>query len=167
MTITSNVRKIISGGQTGADRAALDFAVLKDIPYDGWISKGRLTEEGPLNPKYHLQETASGRYEERTERNVMEADGTLIFCREELSGGSLFTLLAAQKHGRPVLVIRLAGNGSQETSQAETRKWLKRNRIEILNVAGPRASKDPGIYGDVFQFLENLFSDLGIKEGLF
>ena len=72
------VKKIISGGQTGVDRAALDAAIKLTIPHGGWIPQGRLTEDGPLPPEYQLQETRSNRYADRTEKNVMDADATEV-----------------------------------------------------------------------------------------
>ena len=85
------IKKIISGGQTGADRAALDTAIKIGIPQGGWIPKGRITEEGPLPDKYQLQEMSSDSYPERTEQNVIDSDGTLIISRGPLTGGSLYT----------------------------------------------------------------------------
>ena len=102
------VKKIISGGQTGADRAALDFAIDHGIPHGGWVPKGRLAEDGPLDPKYRLRETDSEDHSIRTEKNVLDSDGTLILFYNELSGGSLLTLELARKHDRPVLTIDLA-----------------------------------------------------------
>ncbi|MCD6446738.1 MAG: putative molybdenum carrier protein, partial [Candidatus Marinimicrobia bacterium] len=83
--------KIISGGQTGADRAGLDAAMELNIPVGGWCPKGRKSEDGPIDNKYPLQETTSGDYRVRTERNVKESDGTLIFTLGKPTGGTALT----------------------------------------------------------------------------
>jgi len=81
------IQKIISGGQTGADRAALDFAIKRGIPHGGWIPKGRKTEDGTLPEKYHLLEMPTGSYSKRTEKNILDSDGTLIVSHGLLTGG--------------------------------------------------------------------------------
>jgi len=95
------IDKIISGGQTGADRAALDAAIELDIPHGGWIPKGRKTEDGGLPEKYHLKEMPTGSYAARTEQNVIDSDGTLIVSHGKLNGGSALTRRLAKKHKRP------------------------------------------------------------------
>ena len=147
------IHKIISGGQTGADQAALDAAIGMGIPHGGWIPKGRLTEEGPAPEKYNLEEMETERYEKRTEQNVIDSDGTVIYSHGALSGGSLYTQEMAQKHGRPFLHVNLGRMRSLEASLA-TGKWVAENGIGVLNVAGPRASKDPDIYRKVKGILE-------------
>lgn len=154
------IKKIISGGQTGADQAALDFALKTGIEHGGWIPRGRLTELGPLNNKYKLQETKSDKYEERTEKNVLSADATLIFCRGQLSGGSLYTLILTQKHKKPAFVVDLDLLDKKDLIQPtleDLRRWILRHNVQILNIAGPRASKDLQIYSDVKKYLKNLF----------
>ncbi len=101
------IKKIVSGGQTGADRAALDAAIALGIPHGGWIPKGRLTEEGPLPEKYQLSEMPTASYPKRTEQNVIDSDGTLIVSHGKLSGGSALTQKLAKKNGRPCLHIDL------------------------------------------------------------
>ena len=93
------ILKIISGGQTGVDRAALDTAIKLDLPHGGWVPRGRKTEDGRLPDHYTVQELASSDYRERTERNVREADGTLIIAPEPLTGGTAFTRQMADLHG--------------------------------------------------------------------
>lgn len=139
-----SIRKIVSGGQTGADRAALDVALERGIPHGGWIPRGRLTEDGPLPGRYRLWETETRSYAGRTERNVLDSDGTLIVSRGRLNGGSALTRQLAKRHGRPWLHVDLAVLGGEEAAR-RVRVWLRENRIRVLNVAGPRASKDPGI----------------------
>ena len=92
------IRRIISGGQTGADRAALDVAIKLDMPHGGWIPKGRKTEDGILPRKYHMQEMPTASYPKRTERNILDSDGTLILSRGKLTGGSALTRRLAKKH---------------------------------------------------------------------
>jgi hypothetical protein len=139
------IAKITSGGQTGADRAALDVAIELGIPHGGWIPKGRKTERGPLPTKYKLQEMPTDSYPKRTEKNVIDSDGTLIISHGELSGGSDFTRMMAEKHGKPWIHVD-ANRVSVEAATEIIRAWLNGNDIEILNVAGPRASKDRKIY---------------------
>jgi hypothetical protein len=148
--------KIISGGQSGADRAALDVAIKLGIPHGGWVPKGRLTEDGPLPEVYALQETATAVYAERTEKNVVDSDGTLIISRGELTGGSEYTREMALKHGRPWLHVDL--NRTPAFRAAVTiNEWLAGNDIRVLNVAGPRASKGPNIYRDAAALLESVY----------
>jgi len=148
--------KIISGGQTGVDRAALDAAIRLDVPHGGWIPKGRLAEDGPLPETYALKETASAIYAERTEKNVFDADGTLIIARGKLRGGTAYTRDMAVKHGRPWLHVDLRQTPAFRAA-LEIRQWIATQRIMVLNVAGPRASKDPRIYSDTLALIESVF----------
>lgn len=149
------IKKIISGGQTGADRAALDVSIEFDIPHGGWIPKGRLAEDGPLPERYHLEETSTNSYSERTERNVVDSDGTLIFSRGLPAGGTAYTIEAARQHGKPYLFIDL-----DETFESDApgiiSAWVLRQGIEVLNIAGPRESEDPGIYQSVRAIMEQV-----------
>ena len=99
--------KIVSGGQTGADRAALDFAIKHKIPHGGWVPKGRLAEDGPIPSKYKLTEMPTDNYKERTEQNVIDSDGTLIISHGKLTGGSAYTGKMAKKHSRPYFHVDL------------------------------------------------------------
>jgi hypothetical protein len=139
------LKKIVSGGQTGADQAALDAALELGLPHGGWIPKGRKTESGPLPVKYQLQEMDSGRYSKRTRQNVIDSDGTVIFYMEKLTGGSKYTVKMAVKHKRPHLRIDLnALPAFQAVSLIHS--WVFKNNIGVLNVAGPRARKNPRVY---------------------
>ena len=151
------IKKIISGGQTGADRAALDVAINLGIPHGGWIPKGRITEEGQLPEKYKLQEMPTESYPKRTEQNVIDSDGTLIISHGSLTGGSAYTRKMAMKHGKPWFHTDL---NKLPTFHAAIliEEWVSKNRIETLNVAGPRASKDPLIYGLVTVILELVYN---------
>lgn len=147
------ITKIISGGQTGADRAALDVAIEFGIPHGGWIPKGRKTEAGPLPKKYQLKEMPATDYPQRTEQNVIDSDGTLIISHGELTGGSEYTRDMANKHGRPSLHIDLEVINGFKAAQIIT-TWIADQRIKVLNVAGPRATKDPKIYEAVKEVLK-------------
>jgi len=147
--------KIISGGQTGADRAALDAAIELKIPHGGWLPKGRKTEEGPLPGRYLLRELDSKGYKKRTEKNVINSDGTMIVSYGPLTGGSALTESLALRHDRPCLILDLDEISIIEAVEA-VEKWLLRYLISTLNVAGPRASGEPGIYAAVKELLLNV-----------
>jgi hypothetical protein len=149
------IRKIISGGQTGADQGALDAAIKLDIPHGGWIPKGRLTENGPLPDKYKLKEMPGSGYVLRTEQNVIDSNGTLIISHGKLSEGSDYTRKMAIKHHRPWLHIDLNETPAFKAATLIC-SWLAENAIEILNVAGPRASKDDQIYQAVLKLIESV-----------
>jgi hypothetical protein len=150
------IEKIVSGGQTGADRAGLDAAIELDIPHGGWIPKGRKTEDGGLPERYHLKEMPTGSYEARTEQNVIDSDGTLIVSHGNLNGGSAKTRRFARKHDRPWMHVDLEKT-SLFSAAVEISSWVEKNQIKILNVAGPRGSKDPGIYEATKKLLKTAF----------
>lgn len=147
------VKKIVSGGQTGADRAALDFAIEYGIDHGGWVPEGRLAEDGAIPERYRLRELAGGGYAARTEKNVTDADGTLIVSRGELTGGSLLTRQMAEKHARPCLHVHM-GRIPLFESAIDVYEWIVAHGIGVLNVAGPRASKDPFVYEMTRNLLE-------------
>src|SRR5689334_2591777 len=129
---------IVSGGQTGVDRAALDVAITLGFAHGGWCPAGRLAEDGPIAARYALRETTSAAYDVRTERNVLDSDGTLVLASGEPRGGSALTCRLACGHGKPLLVVDLAA----PPPAATVRAWLDRHAIATLNVAGPRASSE-------------------------
>src|SRR4029077_574719 len=134
--------KIVSGGQTGADRAALDWAIERGIPHGGWCPKGRRAEDGPIDERYQLDETPSANYIQRTEWNVRDSDATVVFSiGEMLTGGSRETVELAKKHEKPVLHLSKASGIS--VVEAALRRFIEEHAINVLNVAGPRASKEP------------------------
>jgi Circularly permutated YpsA SLOG family len=154
------ILKIVSGGQTGVDRAALDVAIKLGIPHGGWVPKGRLAEDGPLPETYAVRETSTAVHAERTEKNVIDSDGTLIISRGKISGGSRFTREMATRHGRPWLHVDLNRTAAFRAA-VMIAEWLGLHPIRVLNVAGPRASKDPQIYQDTLALLESvLYLDL-------
>jgi len=145
--------KIISGGQTGADQAALDVAIRHGIPYGGWVPRGRLTEAGPLPERYRLQEMATERYSERTAKNILDADGTVIISHGRLTGGSALTEKLAKEHGKTLLHLDLEKMSPTYAARLLV-GWLAANDITVLNVAGARASMDPEIYPAAVQVLD-------------
>ena len=153
-----NVTKIISGGQTGADRAALDFAMENGIETGGHIPKGRVAEDGQIPARYpNLIETATSDPSERTVLNVRHSDATLILSHGDLSGGSKLTEKFAIELDKPLLHIDLLKH-SHDGAASVTRKWLADTNCKTLNLAGPRASEAPEIYGSSIEFLRVLFA---------
>ncbi len=137
---------IVSGGQTGADRAALDFAIRFGLDHAGWCPLGRRAEDGPLDLQYHLQETPSPKYDQRTRWNVRDSDATLVVTAQaQASGGSALTLAVAQRMGKPCLHIAQAETPSVIEAGERIAQFILEHRIERLNVAGPRASQEPQI----------------------
>lgn len=137
--------RVISGGQTGVDRAALDAALACGIEIGGWCPRGRRAEDGRIADHYPLYETESGTYAERTRLNIRDADATLILSAGALTGGTLLTQTLAQQRGVPLLVV----DRSAPTPEDAARRildWLEQHGIQVLNVAGPRESTRPGIY---------------------
>jgi uncharacterized protein YheU (UPF0270 family) len=148
------VNKIVSGGQTGADRGGLDAAIALGIVHGGWCPKGRRAEDGEVPAEYHLRESDSSSYENRTRRNVTDSDGTVIFTAGPALGGTKITIDAARQAGKPVLPIGAEFiNADPEAATQRLRSWLVRNTIRVLNVAGPRESSAPGLQALVSRFL--------------
>jgi len=150
----ARVEKIISGGQTGVDRAALDVALAMGIACGGWCPKGRRAEDGRIPSRYPLVEIVSPAYSQRTKRNVQESDANLILCRGEPRGGTLLTVRTAARLGKPCLAVDVGA----PTAVAEIRAWLRGKAIRTLNVAGPRESQSPGITFEATQLLHELFA---------
>jgi len=159
MTINNRkvtITQVISGGQTGADRAALDFAIEHNIPYDGRVPKGRLAEDGPIPETYQLQEMPTGDYSKRTEQNVLDSEGTLIVSHGMLAGGSAVTKYLASLNHKPCLHTDLDTLSIEEAAFL-IKFWTNYHDMRVLNVAGPRASKDPEIYQATLKLLEAAF----------
>jgi hypothetical protein len=143
------IEKIVSGGQTGSDRGALDWAIENHIAHGGWCPAGRRAEDGVIAPRYLLTETPLRDYEQRTKWNVRDSDGTLIISLAEvLTGGSRATFDYAVQLGRPCLHLH-PGNASGKA----LREFVTRHGIKVLNVAGPRQSREPGIAAYVAELL--------------
>lgn len=150
------IQKIISGGQTGVDRAALDVAIFLEIEHGGWCPLGRRAEDGKIPAIYRLKQTRSKRYSARTEKNVVDSDGTCILYRQQTKGGTELTRKLAIKHKRPLICIDLTE--AKEKEQEELHKWLNQHSIQVLNIAGPRESTCPGIMKQTERFLLKAFS---------
>lgn len=156
------IERIISGGQTGADRAALDCAMALDIEHGGWCPLGRLAEDGVIDQRYKLKEMPDDNYRKRTRQNVHDSDATLILNLGELDGGTSKTRLFAIHCGKPFLVVQL-DNGVEGEQLESGLIWLRNHDPHVLNVAGPRESKRPGIYQCSYDFLSALWARYSVK----
>ena len=145
--------RIVSGGQTGADRAALDWAIKNGIAHGGWCPKGRLASDGVIPPHYQLRESESAGYRQRTKLNVRDSDATVIFNLGELEGGTLLTLRFAQSLMKPHHVVPLDAPDLQ-TESRNLMEWFAQLGVESLNMAGPREEKRPGIHARVTEALD-------------
>ncbi|MDD2239776.1 MAG: putative molybdenum carrier protein [Kiritimatiellae bacterium] len=154
------LRKIVSGGQTGADQGALAACVQRSFPYGGWVPKGRRSEKGKVPAKYRMRQHWSRHYPPRTERNVIDSDCTVIFTYGKPEGGSLLTIDFARQHRKPCLKADL--NQPHDVVVAKLRRWLKRHCPDngVLNVAGSRRSKAPGIHMAVKRVIRDLLDGL-------
>lgn len=146
------LRKIVSGGQTGVDRAALDAAIFLELEHGGWCPLGRRAEDGRIDSIYNLQETSERDYVVRTEQNVIDSDGTLVLYSGAVTGGTLLTVNLAKRHGRSLLLVDL--NRSDDSNRIhDFLQWIQDSNIHVLNVAGPRESSCPGISNRAGDFL--------------
>ena len=153
------LRKIVSGGQAGADRAALDWALENGFPHGGWCPRGRVAEDGPRPARYLLRETPSAKYPERTGWKVRDSDATVVFTMSVLglTGGTLLTAEFADRSGKPVLHLwpSNARDGRHHSGPAEAlQRFLRTHAVATLNVAGPRASQQPEVYRFVHEVLD-------------
>ena len=148
------IQKIVSGGQTGADRAGLDAAVALRLALGGWCPKGRRAEDGPIDAKYPLVETPRSAYTQRTEWNVRDSDATLVLVWERLipGGGTELTVKLAKKHNKPVLVVDVSEKRSQNTQQC-LEDFVSNNSVKVLNIAGPRESTTVPVYEPCLEYL--------------
>lgn len=157
----SGLRKVISGGQTGVDRAALDAAMRVGLEVGGWCPKERRALDGVIPARYPLTETRGKSYQTRTKWNVRDSDATLIICRDEPTGGTALTIKYCEQLGKPYYVYQLVAGeipcvGSPEDPQ-DVAYWLNCHHVEVLNVAGPRDGKHCPIYNHTHAFLNELF----------
>ena len=159
------IKKIISGGQTGADQAALDVAIKLGIPHGGWIPKDRKEEDGIIPEKYRLYEMPFTSHTGRTEKNVLESNATLIISYGELTGEPALARKLAMKNGRNWLNIDLNMTPVVQAVSIIS-SWIRLYKIEILNVTGPRASKEPKIYQDTMNLLEKALCVNIIKDNV-
>jgi hypothetical protein len=155
MTRQTGVVKIVSGGQTGVDRAALDTAIEHGIACGGWCPRGRLAEDGAIDLRYPLREAPSATYAERTALNVRDSDGTLVLTWGRPTNGTALTIHLAETMEKPCCVVDIRdGDGVQRAQQ-----WLSAHGVRVLNVAGPRASVDPRIYPAAVAWLKAFLGD--------
>lgn len=144
---------IISGGQSGVDRAALDFALKNGLNCGGWCPKNRIAEDGRISEIYPLKETSTTDYSQRTRKNVHDSHGTLIINFGRNDNGTSLTVDICKELSKPVFDINLKDKSYQP---GHLIKWLNNNNIRTLNIAGPRESSSPGIYKSTLHFLEQL-----------
>jgi len=149
------ISKVISGGQTGAQRAGLDVAIRHCLPHGGWCPKGRRAEDGPLASHYALHVASGQFYSRHTEWNVRDSDATaIVTIGTELVGDSLRTLQIARKLGKPyVHIARLTSSDAAFLLQV----FVVQNRVNVLNIAGSRESEEPGVYDFACSVLEGAF----------
>lgn len=140
--------RVVSGGQTGVDRAGLDWAISLGIEHGGWCPKGRLAEDGSVPSRYELEELGSPDYAERTKQNVIDSDATLILYENKLRGGTLLTFNLCKRLDKPYLSLRMDRDDPQMG-----REWLDRLKPQTLNIAGSRESISPGIHERSLMFL--------------
>jgi hypothetical protein len=153
--------QIISGGQSGVDRAALDAAREMGVPVGGWCPKGRRAEDGAIAACYPLDETPSDQYAQRTEWNIRDSDGTLVLTFGPPTGGTALTVRLADRLGKRCLVLDLKNSASTEDALS----WIGEHRIQVLNVAGPRASCDSAVYPLAFDFVARLLDHASVENG--
>ena len=160
------LKKIISGGQVGADQAALDAAIKYNFPYGGWIQKGRKTQSGILPDKYELKEMSVAGFKEKIEQNVIDSDGTVIISHGNLAGGADYSHTMVKKHNRPYLHIDLNETPAFMAS-SKINTWIIENDIEVMNVTGSRTSEDSNVYRDTIYIIEGtiLLSMVHAKSG--
>ncbi len=150
------LKKIVSGGQTGVDRAALDAAIDCNFPYGGYVPKGRIAEDGVIPSKYSsLTELKNKDYVVRTRKNIEHSDGTVVIYKGKLGRGTKYTINYAKKVGKPLLEIDMS-KLSVEQAVASIKSFIEKNEIQVLNVAGPRLSKSPEIYSLAYEIVKSI-----------
>ena len=149
--------KIVSGGQTGVDRGALDAALEAGLPCGGWMPEGRIAEDGPIHVRYPLKELPGGGYEERTLQNVLDSDGTAILYFGVLEGGTRMTRDYCVEHGKPCEPVD-ASNATPQEAALKLAAFIERNRIAVLNIAGPRASKWHGGHAYAYEAVKRVLN---------
>lgn len=149
------VIKIVSGGQTGVDRAALDVALKLGIPCGGWCLKGRAAEDGTISTRYPLFQISSDDPFEVIERNVQDSEATLVLTLGRPKAGAAFTIETALREERPCLVVDL----TVPVSRRAARFWITRHEVHTLNVSGPLATQHPEAYDLAAVFLEDMLRD--------
>jgi hypothetical protein len=159
------IARVVSGGQSGVDRAALDAALACAVAVGGWCPRGRGAEDGVIPDRYPLRETPDSEPAQRTEWNVRDSDATLILHRGPLSGGTALTAELARRYGRPLLQVDLGAGRPAPALAAEIRSWLQGQGVQVLNVAGPRESQASGIGAAASALLRHLLGGSGRAAG--
>jgi len=167
-TGNAQLKKVISGGQTGVDRAALDAAMALGIDIGGWCPRGRKAADGVIPAQYPLTETRGKSYQTRTKWNVRDSDATLIICRGEPAGGTALTMKYCEQLGKPFEVFQLNSAGTTEAvgkmqgtgGLDSLLHWLTRHHVQVLNVAGPREEKHCPIYAQAYALLFGLIQQI-------
>ncbi len=166
-----SLKRIVSGGQTGVDRAALDAALRFGIPIGGWCPRGRRAEDGVIPAKYPLMETRSVSYRTRTRWNVRDSDGSLIICRDVPTGGTALTIQCCEKLDKPYILCCLGPDPAHWAEDPERLfellRWLKLRHVRVLNVAGPRERKNHPIYRYAYALLCSVFTLVKEREDAF
>ncbi len=147
--------KIVSGGQSGVDRASLDVALALGIPCGGWCPHGRWAEDGEIPAHYPLTECADIDPALRTELNIRDSDATLVIGSGREIDGTALTIECARRYGRPLFIM-----DPQRWDPSEFHRWFARYRLRVLNIAGPRESTHPGSYAEAYRLLQSLFGEL-------
>ena len=148
--MAARLARVVSGGQTGVDRAALDVAIARGVPHGGWCPRGRRAEDGRIPERYALREHDAPEYAARTERNVLDSDATLVLTVGVPRDGTALTVRLATRHGRPCLVVDLA----DPPPPSAVVDWLGAHAVAVLNVAGPRESTFAGIHDRAAAYLD-------------
>lgn len=155
------ITRIISGGQTGADRAALNIGLQLGIPIGGWCPQGRWAEDGIIDGRYPLQETPRRNPTQRTTWNVRDSDGTFILTWGTPTGGTALTIRMAERFKKPYLISNLEDQPFPESAI----RWIRQQAVYHLNIAGPRESSHPGTYARVAELLLSLFTHPSLQDG--
>ena len=155
---TSNLDRLrmVTGGQTGVDRAMLDFCLDHGISCGGWCPQNRKAEDGTIDLKYPVKELPKASYRKRTAANVKESDATVIIYHNEMDGGTLKSFEFAQKEKRPFLLLDMSVMDPFQAS-GKLQKFIQRYHPEILNFSGPRHSEWPEGYGNCYAILQQTF----------
>lgn len=151
---TPMIEKIISGGQTGVDRAALDVAEEMGIPSGGWCPAGRDADDGPIPDKYPMQETTAYDHTVRTGFNVRDSDGNLMFYRGSLHGGTAYAVEMATRMNRPVKAIDV----DAPPSPGEVASWIDENHLRVIHIGGQREATSPGIYQQAYKLIRSIIA---------
>ncbi len=159
------IKKIVSGGRTGAEQAALDAAIKLDIPYGGWIPTGGDAKSRNAPEKYQLHEMATARFADASEKNTLESNASLIISYGVLTGRSALTRKLAMKYGRRWMHIDLNATPSVQAMSIVS-SWIRLYDIEVLNVTGPRSSRNPDIYHDTMSLLVKALCVCLIKDNI-